>query len=380
METQIKTTINGNVATEHLVELTQSSASFVFEGVGKPPIPSILRGFSAPVQLNFKRPRSDYAFLMAHDQDDFNRWEAGQTLAKELLLEQIAAVQNGKAAYCDDLLSEAFGKLLADDELDRSFKALAMNLPTERELGMAMETIDPNAVHNVRDAFIKQLAAKHHDTLLAIYNRLNVKVPYHFEQQDVQRRALKNACLAYLSVLEDDKAIQELVWAQFDQADNMTDQQAALIMLTQGTRPQRDRALEHFYVQWQQDALVIDKWFSVQGASPATDNLERVKSLARHAAFSLKNPNRLRALVGSFTANQFHFHNKNGEGYRFLSDIVLQTQKDNPQAAARLVGAFNQWKRFDADRQAMMQAELERIVETEDLANDVFEIVRRALK
>jgi aminopeptidase N len=377
---EIKTTVKGSTGTEHLLELTQASASFVFEGVGQPPIPSILRGFSAPVQLKFKRPHSDYAFLMAHDQDDFNRWEAGQTLAKELLLEQIAAVQKGAAAHCDDLFSEAFGKLLEDDALDGSFKALAMKLPAERELGMAMETIDPDTVHHVRDAFIKQLAAKHRDALLAIYNRLNVKVYYRFEQQDVQRRALMNACLAYLSVLEDDEAIQDLVWAQFDQANNMTDQQAALVMLTQRVRPERDKALEDFYVQWQDDALVIDKWFSVQGAAPAADNLERVLELSRHPAFNPKNPNRLRALVGAFAGNQFHFQNKNGQGYRFLSNIVLQIQKDNPQAAARMVSAFNQWKRFDAERQALMQAELKRIIETEDLAKDVFEIVKRALE
>jgi aminopeptidase N len=244
---------------------------------------------------------------------------------------------------------------------------------------MAMETIDPDAIHHVRDAFIKQLAAKHRDVLLAIYDRLNVKVSYRFEQQDVQRRALKNACLAYLSVLEEDTAIQEVVWAQFDQADNMTDQQAALVLLTQRARPQRDKALEQFYAQWQNDALVIDKWFSVQGAAPAADDMERVQVLSQHSAFNPKNPNRLRALVGAFAGNQIHFHNKNGQGYRFLSGCVLQTQRDNPQAAARLVSAFNQWKRFDAERQTLMQAELRRIIDTEDLASDVFEIVTRAL-
>jgi aminopeptidase N len=377
---EINTTLEGNADTEHLLELTQASTSFQFEGVGDPPIASILRGFSAPVQLKFKRPRSDYAFLMAHDQDDFNRWEAGQTLAKELLLEQIAAVQNGAAPQCDDLFLEAFGKLLLDEALDSSFKALAMQLPSERELGMAMETIDSDAIHHVRDAFIKQVAAKHRDTLLALYNRLNVKVPYRFEQQDVRRRALMNACLEYLSVLEEDQSIQDLVWTQFDQADNMTDQQASLIMLTRSVRPERDKALEQFYAQWQDDALVIDKWFTVQGAAPAADNLERVQILSQHPAFNPKNPNRMRALVGAFAGNQFNFHNKNGQGYRFLSDIVLQIQKDNPQLASRLVSAFNQWKRFDAEHQALMQTELKRIIDTEDLAPDVFEIVKRALE
>jgi aminopeptidase N len=376
---EIKTTINGNANTEHLIELTQASETVVIEGVSEQPVPSILRGFSAPVQLKFNRPRSDYAFLMAHDQDDFNRWEAGQTLAKELLLEQIAVVQKGGVATCDDLLLDAFGKLLADESLDSSFKALAMRLPPERELGMAMETIDPDAIRHVRDAFIKQLAVKLRDVLLAIYNRLNAKVPYCFAKDDAQRRSLMNACLAYLSVLEDDSTIQDLVWAQFEQANNMTDQQAALVMLSQSVRPERDKALEQFYARWQDDALVIDKWFSVQAASPADDCLERVEALAHHLAFNLKNPNRLRALVGAFSGNQFHFHNKNGQGYRFLSDIVLQTQKDNPQLAARLVSAFNQWKRFDAARRALMRSELERIIQTEDLARDVFEIVTRAL-
>jgi aminopeptidase N len=181
-------------------------------------------------------------------------------------------------------------------------------------------------------------------------------------------------------VLEHDETLQDLVWAQFDQANNMTDQQAALFMLTQHVRPERDKALEQFYARWQHDVLVIDKWFSVQGAAPAADTLERVQELSHHPAFNPKNPNRLRSLVGAFAGNQFHFHNKNGQGYRFLSDMVLQTQQDNPQAAARMVSGFNQWKRFDAERQALMRTELNRIIETEDLAKDVFEIVNRALE
>ncbi len=377
---QIESTVKGSSRTEHLLELKQSSESFSFAGVDEPPVLSILRGFSAPVQMKFKRPRSDYALLMAHDQDDFNRWDAGQTLAKELMLEQIASIQEGEAANCDDLFSDAFGKLLADDPLDGSFKALAMQLPTERELGMAMETIDPDSIHYVRGAFTHQLATRHRDVLLDIYNRLNVAAPYRFEQQDVQRRALKNACLQYLSMLEDDNSIQDLVRAQFDQADNMTDQQAALSMLTQRVRPERAWALEKFYAQWQDDALVIDKWFSVQGMAPADDTLERVLELSRHAAFDPTNPNRLRSLVGAFMGNQFHFHNKNGMGYRFVSDMVLLVQSDNPQAAARLVRAFGQWNRFDEQRQELMRAELKRIIETDDLAKDVFEIVQRSLE
>lgn len=377
---EIESTLDGKSQTEHLLELTEWRQSLEFEGVSQSPIVSILRGFSAPVKLFYDRPRSDHAFLMAHDQDDFNRWDAGQTLAKELMLEQIVAVQNGESAVCDELYSSAFGALLADESLDGSFKALAMQLPSERELGMAMDEIDPEAVHRVRAAFIQQLAAAHRDTLLAIYRQTNVKTQYRFEQQEVQRRALKNACLAYLSALQDDEPAQRLVCEQFESADNMTDQQAALAMLSQRAIPERDRALEQFYAQWSHDALVIDKWFAVQAGASAEDNLERVIELAQHFAFNPKNPNRLRALVGTFAAgNQLHFHNKSGKGYRFASDMVLTVQKDNPQAAARLVGSFNQWTRFDAERQKLIRAELNRIVETEGLAKDVFEIVQRSL-
>ncbi|MEK6235624.1 MAG: aminopeptidase N, partial [Planctomycetales bacterium] len=274
---EIETSLQGRAATEHLLELTQASASFVFSGVTESPIPSVLRGFSAPVQLKFDRPRGDQAFLMAHDQDDFNRWEAGQTLAKDLLLEQIAAVQQGESPRCDDLLSEAFGKLLADESLDGSFKSLAMKLPAERERGMAMKTIDPDAVHQVRDAFISQLAANHRDALLSLYQRLDVKEPYRFDQQGVRRRDLKNACLAYLSSLKDDDALQGLARTQFEQADNMTDQQAALHLLARRETLDRDQALEQFYKQWREDALVIDKWFSAQALSSASDALERAE-------------------------------------------------------------------------------------------------------
>ena len=371
---------SGDELTDHarVCLLEKESDTFTFTGLSAKPIASVLRGFSAPVRLRLERDDAELAFLMAHDTDSFNRWDAGQTLATKLLLDAANDVTGGKSPTISQNFSDAFGRLLQDDSLDGAFLALAMTLPRETVVGQEMETINPDAIHTARQAFKKQLAETHQAKLLAMYESLAADGPYKNDQESINRRRLKNVVLSYLGELHTD-ATSTLVADQFDRADNMTDKQAALAMLCNLPIPQREAALAAFYDQHQGDPLVIDKWFAVQALSHRPDVIDQVKQLAEHADFSTDNPNRVRSLIGAFTQNQVHFHQANGAGYKLLADYVLKIEAANPQLAARLVAALNSYRRFDESRQAMMESELKRISAVPTLCKDVREIVQRAL-
>jgi aminopeptidase N len=364
---------------ERVLQLRESEQSFVFTGLSACPVPSLARGFSAPVKLKMDRSRSDLAFLMGHDSDEFNRWDAGQELAMALLLDLAATASAKNPLSLDAEFSTAFGRLLNDAELDGSLKALALTLPGEKVIGQEMEVIDPDAVHAARQFMRGALAEAHRSDLQRIYDASSTQAPYSNDKAAIDRRRLRNVALAYLSALEDTEAVARLS-RQFEAADNMTDSQAALAMLVDFEGPERDVALQTFYDRWHSDPLVLDKWFSVQAITRLPDALEKVLALSKHADFSMKNPNRLRSLIAVFCAgNPVHFHRADGAGYRFLADSVLELDPMNPQVSARLVSLFNQWRRFDIERQGLMQAQLKRIAETENLSKDVFEIVGRAL-
>ncbi|MCA8925610.1 MAG: aminopeptidase N, partial [Planctomycetes bacterium] len=358
-----------------VLELRQATQAFSFTGLSERPIPSVLRGFSAPVKLSFPRERADLAFLMAHDTDTFSRWDAGQTLAQALLLDGVAS--GGRDL--DPLFVEAWGKVLADPELDGSLKGLALALPAEVELAQAMEVIDVDAIHEVRQAARRQLALAHREALEATYERLADCGPYSNDATSIANRRLKNTCLAFLSTLEDPE-ITKKVARQFAEADNMTDAQTALALLTCLDVPQRAEALSAFYARWKDDPLVLDKWFTLQATSSLPSTPAEVAALREHEAFDLKNPNRVRALVGAFaTANQVRFHAADGRGYRLLGDTVLALDAMNPQGASRMARVFNEFKRFDAGRQALQREQLERIAAAPGLSKDTGEIVSRAL-
>jgi aminopeptidase N len=359
--------------------LDRSEQRFTFEGVAAPPVPSLLRGFSAPVRLRMDRSREELAFLMAHDGDPVNRWDAGQTLANEVLLELAAAAATGETLVLDPLFVDAFGRVLADAGLDGSLRALALSLPSERVLGQEMETIDVDALHVARQHAIRELARAHTDALVSTFEGCATGAPYVFDRASVDRRRLGNAALRYLAALEDPRWTRRIA-ERFDASDNMTDRQAALMLLVDLPGPERDRALAKFHAEWRDDPLVLDKWFSVQALSQLPDTCARVVALSRHADFTLSNPNRVRALIGSFaTGNPVRFHGADGAGYAFLADTVIELDGRNPQVASRLASPFNQWRRYDEGRAARMREQLERIAGRPGLSKDVFEIVSRAL-
>ena len=362
-----------------ILELTEREQEFHFSGLDEAPVVSLLRDFSAPVRLRITRDREELAFLMAHDADPFNRWDAGQELAAELLLEMTADPSQAGEPTLDPLFVVAFGRVLGDAGLDGSLKSLALTLPSERLLAQEMETIDVDGLHAAREWSIRALAEAHRGALEGIHREMATLSAQGTGAEAIAARRLGNTALAYLSNL-DEAGTRALLIDEFRNARNMTDSQAALSLLVDAGGDECDEALASFHERWKDDPLVLDKWFSVQALSKRSDTLERVVELSRHPDFSVRNPNRLRSLIGMFCAgNQVRFHASSGAGYRFLADVVIEVAGLNPQMASRLASQFNQWKRFDAGRQALMQAELEKIAGQPSLPKDVFEIVSRAL-
>ena len=365
--------------TTRLLLLAEGETSFCFTGLRERPIPSVLRNFSAPVRMRIDLELEELAFLMACDKDPFNRWDAGQSLAKLLLLELVDRLTDGEPLDCPLELTNAFGQLLADSSLDGSFKALALTLPSEIVLGQAFQILNPDDVHHAREFLRSALAQAYRDELLATYHALAGGSAYSTDQQSINDRRLKNTVLGYLASLNQPETTA-LVARQFDTADNMTDVQAALTLLVDLDCPERDTALARFYGRWRSDSLVLDKWFAVQAGSQRADAMECVRELTTHPDFTLSNPNRVRALLAAFALNQVRFHHRDGGGYELLGDYVLRIDADNPQLAARLASQFNSYRRLEEVRQSLMREQLTRIAAHQGLSKDVYEIVDRALK
>jgi aminopeptidase N len=362
-----------------VLELEDDHARFVFEDIDTEPVPSVLRGFSAPVRFEMARSQSALTFLMAHDDDPVNRWDAGQQLARELLLESVEGVTRGDPPLLDPGFSEAWGRLLIDERLDGSLRALALTLPGEGVVAQEMDVIDPDAIHTARESMGRSLAVDHVETLWSAYRALAPSGPYRHETASIDRRRLRNVVLRSLVWTGDGEAI-ETAWSQYENADNMTDGQSAFLVLADLDHGRRDDVIAAFYERWRSDPLVLDKWFAIQAGSARSDTLDHVEQLAGHPDFNLGNPNRVRALVGAFCAgNQVRFHAPSGRGYEFLAEMVLTLDSANPQLASRMVSIFNDWRRYDADRQILIQAQLDRIASSGSLSKDVYEIVNRAL-
>ncbi|MEQ1894298.1 MAG: aminopeptidase N [Planctomycetota bacterium] len=367
------------LATTRLLELKEREKTFRFVDVPVRPVPSLLRDFSAPVKLRMARTQDELAFLMAHDTDPFQRWDAGQELAKSVLLALAARHGRGEALVVPPGVLEAFGRVLADEALDGSFRALALTLPDELTLAQELEVVDPEALHAARRFVVRELARAHRERWLALYRTLAETTKNDIEAESIDRRRLKNRALLYLASLEEPATIA-LASQQFERARNMTDAEAALAALSGIDCRERELALDAFYRRWKHDPLVLDKWFRLQAVAPQPATLERVIALAQHPDFTLKNPNRARSLLGAFAlANPARFHARDGRAYTFVATKVLEIDALNPQLAARLVSAFNAWKRHDAGRRDAMRAELERIQAHLGLSKDTGEIVARAL-
>jgi aminopeptidase N len=369
----------GGHARTHILHLREARQTFRFTGVSAKPVPSLLREFSAPVRLQSDLGRDDLTFLMAHDSDPFARFEAGQELAVGILLDLVKDLQKGKPLQLDDDFATAFHANLVADKGDKAFQAEMLTLPDEAYLAQQMEVIDVDAIHGARKFLRHSLAQKFRNPLLDVYTANLSNAPYSPEPEDMGRRALKNLALSYL-MENPDKEILDLCLAQFHGANNMTDEFSALAALSNSDCLAWENALADFYRKWSAEALVIDKWFGVQAMSARADTLDRVLKLTQHPDFDLATPNRARALISSFAAsNQVGFHEAGGRGYAFLADMVLKLDKLNPLTAARMVSPLSRWRRHDPARQALMKAELTRIINAPGLSPDVFEIVSKGL-
>jgi len=318
--------------------------------------------------------------LMAGDKDAFNRWESSQQLSTDVLLGLVEDRQAGREMTLDPIYEDAFAALLNDRAADKQLVALAAMQPSQAYLAQQMDEIDFEGIEAAHNFVREQLARALRADLESLYRENVTNEPYAYTSEQVGRRSLKNLCLSYLMRTPDPAAV-ELCFSQFTGADNMTDSMAALAALSHHVLPEREQALEAFFERWKSDPLVLDKWFSVQAASEREDTLDKVRELMRHPAFSLKNPNKVRALIGAFAnGNQARFNDRGGEGYRLLGDVVGELDSTNPQIAARLLGAFDQWRRYDPPRQELVARELERILAKSGLSKDVFEIATKTLR
>ncbi|HWL47268.1 MAG TPA: aminopeptidase N [Sphingomonadaceae bacterium] len=357
---------------ERLVVLDSASRDILFEGIGERPILSINRAFSAPVIIETDRTAADLAFLSRHDDDPFARYEAIQQLMLNTL---VAAAMGGKADH--GAVTGAVDAALRDGALDPAFVAEAVLLPHEAFIGDQMATVDPDAIARAREALRADLGAALEAGWRDAYAR-GLANRYEYTPPAKGLRRLRNVALGFLAASGAGDAA-DIAFRQFVEADNMTDRQGALGTLANGASDEREQALALFYERYQDNALVLDKWFTTQALSTRDDTLDAVLRLAGHPDFTLANPNRVRALVGAFAANQRAFHDRSGRGYRFVADITLALDRINPQTAARMIPAFGRWRRFDESRAALMRAELQRILEAPGLSKDVFEQASRSL-
>jgi aminopeptidase N len=362
----------GEKLEDRLILLEDGTKEILFEGMSERPVLSINRGFSAPVIIESDRSLGDLAFLSAHDDDPFARYEAMQ----QLMLDTLVSALAGGAADHGPVI-EAVRETLANEALDPAFVAEAVLLPSEAFIGDQMLVVDPEAIHRARDALRTDLGAELETLWRGAYSA-NAANRYEYSPAAKGARRLRTVALGYLGASGAGDAAA-MAMRQFADADNMTDRQGALGVLSNSDAPERIEALDAFYKRYRANGLVLDKWFSVQALSARDDTADQVARLAEHPDFTLGNPNRLRSLVGAFASNQRAFHETSGRGYRFVADMILAVDKLNPQTAARLVPALGRWRRFDEARAELMKAELQRIVATQGLSKDVFEQASKSL-
>ncbi len=369
--------------TSRVLSVTEAEQTFTFQGIQAKPLPSLLRGFSAPVKLSFPYDRDQLMFLMQHDSDGFNRWEAGQQLSVQVLQELIGQHQRGEALTLDQRLITALGTVLGNESLDPAMVAEMLSLPGEAYLTEISQVADVDAIHAAREFARQQIAEQLFDALWARYkaNReVSRSTAYVASAEHFARRSLQNIALSYL-MLSGKPQVLEATLEQFEHCDNMTERLTALAVLVNSPfEAERAKALEAFAEHFKDNPLVMDQWFSVQAASALPGGLARVKALMQHPAFTLKNPNKVRALIGAFAGqNLVNFHAADGSGYRFLADLVIELNALNPQIASRQMAPLTRWRKYDAARQALMKGELERILASGELSSDVYEVVSKSL-
>ncbi|MDO8332717.1 MAG: aminopeptidase N [Pseudomonas sp.] len=366
-----------------VLSVIETEQSFTFVDVVERPLPSLLRGFSAPVKLSFPYSREQLQFLMQHDSDGFNRWDAGQQLAVQVLQELIGQVQRGEPLLLDQRLVEALRAVLTNESLDPAMVAEMLSLPSEAYLAEISEISDVDAIHAAREFARKQLSEALFEPLWQRYQDNRVasrQTAYVAQAAHFARRSLQNIALSYLLLSERPQVLAACL-EQYEVADNMTERLAALACLVNSPfEVERAQTLADFAEQFKANPLVMDQWFSVQAASGLPGGLQRVQQLMTHPAFTLSNPNKVRALIGAFAGqNLINFHAADGSGYRFLAEQVISLNASNPQIASRQLAPLTRWRKYDAPRQALMKAELERILASGELSSDVYEVVSKSL-
>lgn len=364
--------------TSRVLSLREEKAVFRFVNVPPPPVPSLGRNFSAPVIINYTYSDDALRHLLSFDSDPFNRWEAGQRLGLKLLLQGIEDYRAGREVHFPDFLADAFGHVLADGLKDPALAAEVLALPLEIYIAEQLAVIDPDAVHQVRLALRRFLAERLKTAMWKTYDACTVAGSYSPDAVSAGRRALRNLCLSYQVDLDDAEA-RHLCVTLLQQADNMTDALAALTALANCDCVERKPALEQFYTKWQDEPLVVDKWLGVQAMSRLPGTAARVKELTSHAAFTLKNPNKVYALLGSFGVNQVNFHAADGSGYAFMGDQIRALDPINPQVAARMARNFERWKRLEPKRRGLMKSALEQMAAVHGLSKETQEVVTKAL-
>lgn len=361
----------------NVLDVTEDKQTFVFENVNEKPIPSLLREFSAPVILEYDYSDEELIFLMVHARNEFARWDAGQMLLAKYIRSNVTAAQNGDEVVLPESLIDAFRGVLLSDSLEPAFIAEMMSVPSHNEVSGWYKTVDVDAVASVLKAIKVKLATELEDELTALYHSLN-QAEYTVDHPAIGKRSLRNTALAYLAYTEQGNQLAE---KQYFEANNMTDTVAAMSAANSAQLPCRETLMADYSDKWKHDGLVMDKWFALQGCNPAENVLDVIKETMNHEAFSLKNPNRTRSLIGSFlNMNPVRFHAKTGEGYKFAGEILKEMNSSNPQVASRLIDPLLKFRKYDEERQVLIKAELEALKSMDNLAKDLFEKVTKALE
>ena len=370
---------DGKDLVEKVLELKEPTQTFVFENINVRPIASVNRDFSAPVKLTTDLSFNDHLFLMANDSDSFNRFEAAQVVSQKLMLDLIEDQKAGRALELNAQFVQAFGKILTDANIDEAFKALSMSIPSEGILHQEQSVVHYAETEAVRSFVRKTLAEAHHEVLFTLYKSVDQGNVYKLDPKSMGQRDLKNKCLSLLSLVDGDK-YKKLAFDQFKTATNMTDEIGALGTLVDSNSAFKDEALKAFYTKWKNETLVMQKWLTVQAVDSSDAAYENILKLEKDSVYDRTIPNLVRSLLGQFVAtNKVQFNHPSGRGYKMVADRLLELDKLNPQVASRLASGFKDYKRVPANLQALMLPELERVIKTDGLSKNVYEIVSKIL-
>jgi aminopeptidase N len=363
-----------------IFKLTEQEQVLVFCDVKEEPIPSLLRDFSAPIKLNYDYSRDQLMFLMQHDSDGFNRWDAGQNLALDVIYQVMQQFAEGSEPSVDVRLISAYRNVLKRDDIDQAMLAKMLLLPSVSYIAETQDVIDILAINQARSYVLSELAEALAADLAALFQTLNVQQSYLPEPVQMAQRGLKNAALSYL-LKTDHKKYCDLALAQFESSDNMTDSMAALASIVNSKhKSQAEVALASFYNKWQAEPLVVNQWLAVQAGSAEYGTVENINKLLAHEAFDIKNPNKVRSVIGTFAGQSLvNFHAEDGSGYQLLADKIVLLNRLNPQIASRLVAPLSKWRRYVDAQGQQMKKQLQRIMSEKDLSKDVYEVVSKSL-